>query len=730
MRTFTRFLIAAGLVFSAVSVHADLVTSAGDIPDQSVIDFEAEPLQQNVPGPIQIGGAVGSDVTIDGVPNTGFYINNPGWGLGSNGSWDSTMTFAGANNARPGTMRVAFNDGPVSAVGGFMNHAPSDSPTLVISAYDSGMNLLESYDITADAVTPGGLNAGVFRGISRPSADISFFEIAGGVPVLDDVTFSDVVPQGVLYRISLDAGSTDFSIYDVETDTWTTLAPFTSGAQMATSADGRLFGWNTTVNEIQEYNPDTATWSSVQSAPPVSGAYGNLEYRANGEWVYTQANISTLHYTVNGAWQTLALPFSANIIGDYDPATDTLVIGEYGTSFFHAIDMGTLAITSFTLDTGSNGEYSRCGQIRDGRFYYQTDSNPLRYLDLSNNALAPVDVGPGVPGFPSCAVSETYDELFMGSLNGTTLSRVFLDTSNTEALTGHTSVGNHSSLTWVGSTSVEVPMADVTISKTDSIDPVTAGTALGYTVRVDNIGDAPADDVVVTDVLPAGVTLVSTSGCAEDPTGVPTCSLGSIDAGGFAEFTVNVTVDPSVTGVITNNVSVVTSSEESDIENNDAAQDTTVVAVADLSITKLDSSDPIVSGGNQVLVYTIEVSNAGPSDATNVVVTDTLSPVAIFQSTSGCQNDPVGLPDCQLGTITAGSSASYTISVLLQRAGGTISNSASVVSDASDPTADNDSVVETTDVTAIPIPTLNNLGLLMLMLMMAGLGWVSIRRGT
>lgn len=465
MKTFTRYLIAAGMIFSAVTSHASLVTSAGEITNQSIIDFDAEPPQVSVPGPIQIGGAVGADVTLDGVPNSGFYINSPSWGLCDNGSWDDTMTYAGANDARPGTMRVAFNDGPVSAVGGFINHAPCDSPTLVISAYDAGMVLLETYDITADAVTPGGLNAGVFRGISRPVADIAYFEIAGGVPVLDDITFGDAV-------------------------------------------------------------------------------------------------------------------------------------------------------------------------------------------------------------------------------------------------------------------------ADLTISKTDSMDPVTAGTALTYTVRVDNIGNAPADGVTVTDTLPAGVTLVSTSGCAEDPAGVPTCSLGIIDAGSFTEFSVDVTVDPSVTGLITNNISVTTSSVESDIANNSAAEDTSVVAEADLSITKMDSSDPIISGGNQVLVYTIEVTNAGPSDATNVMVTDTLPQVAIFQSTSGCLNDPVGVPDCLLGTIPAGASASYTISVQLQRSGGTISNTASVVSDTSDPNSANNSVVETTDVTAIPIPTLNNLGLLMLVLLTAGFGWVSFRRIT
>jgi uncharacterized repeat protein (TIGR01451 family) len=271
-------------------------------------------------------------------------------------------------------------------------------------------------------------------------------------------------------------------------------------------------------------------------------------------------------------------------------------------------------------------------------------------------------------------------------------------------------------------------LADLVISKSDSDDPAAAGTNLTYTIRVDNQGDAAADDVVVTDTLPAGVTLVSTTGCAEDPSGVPTCSLGTIDVGGFAEYTATVAIDPSVTGPIINNVSVATSSEESDTGNNSAMEETTVVAEADLSITKMASSDSVISGGNQTLDYIIEVSNAGPSDATNVVVTDTLSPLAIFESTTGCQNDPFGVPDCQLGTIAAGASASYSITVSLQRADGTLVNSASVTSDAFDPDEDNSTVDESVEVTAIPIPTLGVLGLTLLILLMSGFGWVSIRR--
>ncbi|MFB3044425.1 MAG: DUF11 domain-containing protein, partial [Acidimicrobiia bacterium] len=83
-----------------------------------------------------------------------------------------------------------------------------------------------------------------------------------------------------------------------------------------------------------------------------------------------------------------------------------------------------------------------------------------------------------------------------------------------------------------------------------------AGNNLTYTVTVSNAGPSDAVNVVVTDTLPAGVTFVSTTGCAEDPNGVPTCILGTIAAGASAMYTITVTVDSSTTGTLTNSATV------------------------------------------------------------------------------------------------------------------------------------------------------------------------------
>lgn len=122
------------------------------------------------------------------------------------------------------------------------------------------------------------------------------------------------------------------------------------------------------------------------------------------------------------------------------------------------------------------------------------------------------------------------------------------------------------------------PAADLSVSKTDDTDPIVAGNNLTYTVTITNNGPDDAANVVVTDTLPAGVTLVSTSGCTEDPAGVPTCSLGTIASGGSAVVTIEVTVDAATRGTITNQVSVTSITTDPDAGNNSVSEDTSVIA--------------------------------------------------------------------------------------------------------------------------------------------------------
>jgi uncharacterized repeat protein (TIGR01451 family) len=241
--------------------------------------------------------------------------------------------------------------------------------------------------------------------------------------------------------------------------------------------------------------------------------------------------------------------------------------------------------------------------------------------------------------------------------------------------------------------------ADISVSKTDNPDPVDAGSTLTYTVTINNAGPDDAMNTVATDTLPSSVTFVSTSGCSNDPLGIPSCNLGTVAALGSKSYTITTTVASSATGpTISNSVQGFTSATDSNVFNNTSTQSTTVTTSADLSITKTDSPDPVATG--QFLTYTVTVHNNGPSDASGVAVTDTLPALVTLVNTSGCAEDSGGVPTCTLGSIAAGGEKSYTIKVDVHACTGNLVNSASVSSSTSDPASGNNAASASTAVTA------------------------------
>jgi len=101
-----------------------------------------------------------------------------------------------------------------------------------------------------------------------------------------------------------------------------------------------------------------------------------------------------------------------------------------------------------------------------------------------------------------------------------------------------------------------------------------------------------------------------------------------------------------------------------------------------------------IAGGQAT--YTIEVTSAGPSDATNVTVNDT--PPAGFTFVSATAPCAGGFP-CNLGTLADTDVVTFDVTFDIDPAAtGTLDNTASVASDATDPNAANDSDVASTTI--------------------------------
>ncbi|HKC85761.1 MAG TPA: SBBP repeat-containing protein, partial [Blastocatellia bacterium] len=120
--------------------------------------------------------------------------------------------------------------------------------------------------------------------------------------------------------------------------------------------------------------------------------------------------------------------------------------------------------------------------------------------------------------------------------------------------------------------------ADLALVKADSRDPVMVGNDLIYTLTVTNNGPDDAAGVTLIDTLPSAVTLVSSSASQGScgGTGPVNCDLGDLAAN--AKATVTITVKPTAVGSITNRANVTSATQDLDLNNNAATQDTRVSA--------------------------------------------------------------------------------------------------------------------------------------------------------
>jgi uncharacterized repeat protein (TIGR01451 family) len=247
--------------------------------------------------------------------------------------------------------------------------------------------------------------------------------------------------------------------------------------------------------------------------------------------------------------------------------------------------------------------------------------------------------------------------------------------------------------------------ADLAITKSGTAT-VEAGGAITYTVGVSNAGPSDATSVSVTDALPAGVTFGSASGagwtCSNAGDVSVTCTRPSLAAGASAPaITIDVTAPPQA-ALLSNTASVSSATADPDPSDNTATASTTVTASADLAIAK--SGPATVVAGSDV-VYTLTVSNAGPSDAASVSVTDTLPAGVAFDSASGpgwsCSNVGDVSVTCTRPGLAAGATApDITVTVVAPAAAATLSNTASVSSATADPDPSDNTAIAGTTVTA------------------------------
>ncbi len=239
-------------------------------------------------------------------------------------------------------------------------------------------------------------------------------------------------------------------------------------------------------------------------------------------------------------------------------------------------------------------------------------------------------------------------------------------------------------------------LADLSITKTDTPDPVAKGGTLTYTLTVSNAANGvDATGIEVRDILPTDFTVTDItvgSGGFVAPT-LPlasneiTFTNGTLASGASATITITGTApDTGEFPRTIENTAVVDPDdliEEANENNNTVTIATQVNSdLPDLTITKADTPDPVLVGGT--LTYTLTVTNvAGGVPATNIEVKDTLPSGFNFLSTGvsggGFTASQSGdIVTFSGGSLADGESATLTITGSAPQEPGTLTNTAVV----------------------------------------------------
>lgn len=311
---------------------------------------------------------------------------------------------------------------------------------------------------------------------------------------------------------------------------------------------------------------------------------------------------------------------------------------------------------------------------------------------------------------------------------------------------------------------VIVKQAGVANNDNPPAETLNNGDPFTYTFTVSNNGADDAQDVLLEDVLPAGVIpadanaglpgiqITYTINAGHTTSTIPTlpaptivnrtcsynagantfsCNLYTVskteNAGGTGAIVITLNMKVNTASGTPSNEATLESSTSDNTQNNNCTvnsfANTAIVncdqevvqvgaivqPIVDLGIVKTDNPDPVSVNSN--LTYTLTVTNHHPTNnATNVVVTDNLPASVTYVSATPSQgtcSQAGGVVTCNLGVVNATANATITI-VVTPTVTGTITNNVSVTSNNPEPAVDThpNSDSEPTEVTGIATPTI------------------------
>ncbi|WP_237744919.1 DUF7507 domain-containing protein [Kribbella catacumbae] len=335
-----------------------------------------------------------------------------------------------------------------------------------------------------------------------------------------------------------------------------------------------------------------------------------------------------------------------------------------------------------------------------------------RNVTISDDTPATLTGVGAEPGQGSCTVTDGAVSCALGMLTAGSTATVFVTATVSETATG--TLANSATVTSptndpdpddnTGKTTDPITAsADLAVTKTASPVPVIAGRPVTYTLKVTNSGPSAAREVVVTDPVPAPLTYASSSvsqgTCAFDD-GTVRCAVGTVGVGVTVTVTVVANVPSGAPPSGIDNTATVASPTPDPVESNNTATYTLLTgAQANITLSKTVDPDPVLAG--EQVTWTLTVSNAGPSGAQGVQVTDTV-PSAVTGVTATATNGATcdvsdQVVTCDRATLAAGASFVVTVTGTVARSTelGPIVNAATATSRTPEDPTDSDNTAKT-----------------------------------
>ncbi|HEV2028613.1 MAG TPA: sortase [Candidatus Dormibacteraeota bacterium] len=391
------------------------------------------------------------------------------------------------------------------------------------------------------------------------------------------------------------------------------------------------------------------------SAAPTAGTYSsvtgvwNIGPLANGASATLSivATVNTTSPVTNTATKTAEVEVDPNAANNSASATVTPVAADIAIT--KTVDNPTPnqnTNVTFTVIATNNGPSGATGVV---------------VTDLLPAGLTFVSVATSVGTYSSVTGAWTIGALANGANGTLTLVATVTGTTlvtNTATKTAEVEsdpvAGNNSA-----SAIVTGQAADIAMFKTVSNPTPNLGTNVTFTITATNNGPSNATGVVVTDLLPAGLTFVSAAPSAGTYTsGTGVWTVGALANGASANLSIVATVNS--TNAIINTATKTAENQTDPVSGNNAASATVTGQAADIAVTKAVSNT--TPNLNTNVTFTVTVTNNGPSNATGVQVTDLLPAGLTFVSaapSAGTYNAGTGLWD--IGALANGANATLSI---------------------------------------------------------------------